>query len=219
MTLGYFVTGTDTGVGKTFVACALIRHLARQGMSVIGMKPIASGSYESPEGWLNEDVELLRSASTEKVDRKLINPYAFEQPIAPHIAAQRTGVTIDLEMIRRCFDQLAERADAVVVEGVGGFRVPINEDQDTADLALALQLPVIMVVGMRLGCLNHALLTQEAIVAQGLPLAGWVANQIDPNMAEFDANLNALRQRIESRLLAVVPFEPGDLDESITFSL
>ena len=199
----YFITGTDTGVGKTFVTCALLHTLKAQGIAAIGMKPVAAGGDMTPDGLRNDDIEALRDASSVKLVSEDLNCYLFAEPIAPHIAAANEDVDIDLDVIRQRFDQLAELADAVLVEGVGGFIVPLGDGVDTADLAADLDLPVILVVGMRLGCLNHALLTQEAIRARGLTLAGWVANQIDPHMAELDANVDALEERIRAPLLGV----------------
>ena len=167
----YFITGTDTGVGKTFVTCALLYTLKAQGTASIGMKPIAAGGEMTPEGLNNADVEALHLASGVKLQREDLNCYLLSEPIAPHIAAANEDIDIDLDVIRQRFDQLAELADVVLVEGVGGFIVPLADSINTADLAQDLDLPVILVVGMRLGCLNHALLTQEAILARGLTLA------------------------------------------------
>jgi dethiobiotin synthetase len=203
---GVFVAGTDTGVGKTLVACALLRRLAAGGASAVGMKPVAAGCTDTPAGPVNDDVEALLAASTVRADRALVNPYALREPIAPHIAAARESVRIDLGSIRGCFEQLRTLADAVVVEGVGGFRVPLNESQDAGDLATMLALPVVLVVGMRLGCLNHALLTQEAVLSRGLPFAGWVANRIDPGMARCAENIEFLQRAMAAPLLGDIPF-------------
>ena len=203
----YFITGTDTGVGKTFVTCALLHTLKAQGIAAIGMKPVAAGGDMTPDGLRNDDIEALREASSVKLASEDLNCYLFAEPIAPHIAAANEDVDIDLDVIRQRFDQLADLADAILVEGVGGFIVPLGDGVDTADLAADLDLPVILVVGMRLGCLNHALLTQEAIRARGLTLAGWVANQIDPHLAEFDANVDALDERIRAPLLGVIEWQ------------
>lgn len=210
-----FVTGTDTGVGKTLVACALLRRLVQAGGSAIGMKPVAAGCVETAEGRINEDVEALLAASTVRADRALVNPYALKEPIAPHIAAARESVRIDLERIRDCFERLRVLAESVVVEGAGGFCVPLTESQDAADLARMLGLPVVLVVGMRLGCLNHALLTQEAVLSRGLRLAGWVANRIDPRMEHCEENIEFLEGAIAAPLLGVVPFVPGDGESRI----
>ena len=203
----YFITGTDTGVGKTFVTCALLHTLKAQGMAAIGMKPVAAGGDMTPDGLQNDDIEALLEAGSVKLASEDLNCYLFAGAIAPHIAAANEDVDIDLDVIRQRFDQLAELADVVLVEGVGGFIVPLGDGVDTADLAADLDLQVILVVGMRLGCLNHALLAQEAIRARGLTIAGWVANQIDPHMAEFDANVEALEERIRAPLLGVVEWQ------------
>ncbi len=215
----FFITGTDTGVGKTFVTCALLYTLKAQGIAAIGMKPIAAGGEMTPDGLNNEDVEALHLASVVKLQREDLNCYLLSEPIAPHIAAANEDIDIDLDVIRQRFDQLAELADVVLVEGVGGFIVPLGDNITTADLAQDLDLPVILVVGMRLGCLNHALLTQEAILARGLTLAGWVANQIDPHMAELDANIEALEERIRAPLLGVIEWQKQPDAESISLDL
>lgn len=202
---GYFVTGTDTGVGKTTVSCALLRAFAAQGHKVIGMKPIAAGVENGK--WL--DVEQLLAASNVNVTRQQINPYAFDPPISPHLAAQQAGREIDLTVIQQAYQTLSTQADRVVVEGAGGFLVPLNAQQTGVDLARALNLPVILVVGMRLGCLNHALLTTQAIKASGLTLAGWVANCIDPQMLAVAENIATLEQRLDCTLLGGVPFDLG----------
>ena len=204
----FFVTGTDTGVGKTMVACALLHAFAVQGKSVVGMKPVTAGCEETPQGLRNNDVELLIAASTIKAPRHMVNPYALIPSIAPHIAAQQAGIEIKLAVIKTAFEQLRKTAEVVVVEGVGGFKVPLNSRQDSADLAGLLGLPAILVVGMRLGCLNHALLTLGAIVDSGLKLAGWVANCIDPHMAALQENLRALEERLGRPPLGVFAFQP-----------
>ena len=210
----YFITGTDTGVGKTFLTCAFLQTLKQLGVDAIGMKPVAAGGEMSPDGLLNDDVEALRSASGVALTSDDLCCYLLPEPVAPHIAALHEEIEIDLDVIRQRFDQLAELADVVLVEGVGGFLVPLGDSITTADLAVDLDLPVIMVVGMRLGCLNHALLTQEAITARRLTLAGWVANQIDPNMSEFEANVDALEERIRAPLLGVIEWQKnGDTKE------
>jgi len=205
---GFFVTGTDTGVGKTMVACALLYAFARQGQSVVGMKPVTAGCEKTPGGLRNGDVEQLIAASTIKAPRHMVNPYALIPPIAPHIAAQQAGIEIKPAVIKMAFEQLKKMAEVVVVEGVGGFKVPLNSQQDSADLAGLLGLPVILVVGMRLGCLNHALLTLGAIEGRGLKLAGWVANCIDPHMAALQENLRALEERLRQPALGVLAFQP-----------
>ncbi|MEF8698364.1 MAG: dethiobiotin synthase [Candidatus Accumulibacter sp. UW26] len=197
----WFITGTDTEIGKTFVACALLHAFRNAGLSALAMKPVAAGLDENG---LNDDVERLLVASSFAPARALVNPYAFEPAIAPHIAAADAGRVIELAPIAAAFAQLQAMADVVLVEGVGGFCVPLGETCDTADLAGWLELPLILVVGMRLGCINHALLTRQAIAARGLHLAGWVANRIDPAMSRFSENLQALEARLEAPLLGVV---------------
>ncbi|SFN64579.1 dethiobiotin synthase [Nitrosospira briensis] len=203
MKSGYFVTGTGTGVGKTLVSCALLHAFGASGKTTVGMKPVAAGCENGK--W--QDVELLTGASTMAAPQELVNPYALIPPIAPHIAASRTDINIDISVIRQACLQLQQIADVMIVEGVGGFLVPLNDHQDSADMAKALGLPVILVVGMQLGCLNHALLTARTVRATGLPLAGWVANCIDPQMLALDENVLALEQRLACPLLGVLPFE------------
>lgn len=207
MAQSYFVIGTDTNVGKTYVASALVKHFAAQGLKTVGMKPVASGCELNEKNELiNEDVTALISASNINADLDLINPYRFVPAIAPHIAAEQAGVQIDLGVIQQAYTKLARLAD-VVVEGAGGFCVPLNKAQTLADLAVLLNIPMILVVGMRLGCINHALLTVEAIQARGLKLAGWIANEIEPNFAMFDENLSSLQQRINAPCLSVVRWQ------------
>lgn len=203
MAQGYFITGTDTGVGKTTVSCALLHAFAAQGKKAVGMKPVAAGSENGQ--W--PDVEQLIAASNIRAAREHVNPYAFDPPVAPHIAAQQAGVEIDLAVIQRAYQTLGNQADIVIVEGAGGFLVPLSAQQTGADLARALNLPVILVVGMRLGCLNHALLTAQAIRAAGLTLAGWVANCVDPQMRVLEENIATLEHRLDGPLLGVMPFE------------
>ena len=203
MATGFFITGTDTGIGKTTVSCQLLHAFVARGKTVVGMKPIAAGCENGQ--W--EDVEQLLAASNVNISRQQLNPYAFNPPLAPNIAAAQAGIEIDLEVIQQAYHVLSNHAEVVIVEGVGGFQVPLSAQQDGADLAQVLGLPVILVVGMRLGCLNHALLTVKAIQASGLLLAGWVANCIDPQMLAMEENVNALAQRIDCPLLGVVPFD------------
>lgn len=205
MSQGYFVVGTDTGVGKTVVSVALIHALRQQGLRVAGMKPVAAGGERVDGVWCNEDVAALVTASNVEAERGLVNPYGFDAPIAPHIAAMQAGVVIDIPTIVSAYNALSSAADVVVVESVGGFCVPLGEDTDTADLAVALGLPVVMVVGMRLGCLSHALLTAEAIERRGLKWAGWVANVLDPAMPALNENIAALQARLGIACLGVMP--------------
>ncbi|WP_313951461.1 dethiobiotin synthase [Accumulibacter sp.] len=210
----WFITGTDTEIGKTFVACALLHALRNAGLSAVAMKPIAAGCDDQGR---NDDVERLLAASSLQPPRELVNPYCFQAAVAPHIAAAEEGRRIELPHIAATLRQLQAMADAVLVEGVGGFCVPLGSTYDTADLAATLQLPLILVVGMRLGCINHALLTQQAIAARGLTLAGWVANRIDPTMSRFSENLAALQARLTAPLLGVV--EHGTTPEQAALML
>lgn len=206
MKRAYFVTGTDTGVGKTTISSALVHQFAALGLRSVGMKPVASGCILQDGVLLSEDVQQLKAASNLTLPLSDINPYAFEPAIAPHIAASQAGAEIELGVIQAAYARLEAAADVVIVEGVGGFRVPLNDTVDTADLAVALGLPVILVVGLRLGCINHALLTAEAIAARGLKLAGWIANRIDPAMSMQQENLQALSLRLQAPCLGVVPW-------------
>lgn len=203
------MTGTDTGVGKTLVACALLRAFSARGLRAAGMKPVAAGARLEGGVLRNDDVCRLMAAASVEPRADLVNPYCFEPPIAPHIAARQAGVVIVLDRIADAYRELARGADVVVVEGAGGFRVPLNDVEDMGDLAVRLELPVVLVVGMRLGCLNHALLTVEAIAKRGLRLAGWIANCIDPAMSHVSDNIAALDQRIRAPRLAHVPFMPA----------
>ena len=207
--LSLFVTGTDTEIGKTLVSAALLRGFARAGLRAAGMKPIAAGAFEVNGVWHNEDSDLLDAASSVLLPPMLRTPYLLKAPAAPHIVAALENVTLDIAHIVDCHAQALTLADIVVVEGVGGFRVPLTDTHDTADLALALNLPVVLVVGMRLGCISHALLTAEAIAARGLQLAGWVANRVDPDMSFADENIAAIRDRLKRQydapLLGIVP--------------
>lgn len=207
-TKSYFIIGTDTNVGKTYIASALIQHFVVAGFKTIGMKPIASGCELGANGELiNDDVLALNAASNVQASADRINPYAFASAIAPHIAAALAAIHMQIEVIQQAYTQLTELADVVIVEGAGGFFVPINATQTLADLAVQLNIPIILVVGMKLGCINHALLTVEAIQARGLNLAGWVANQIEPNMPMFEENLAYLKQRISAPCLSVVQWQ------------
>ena len=202
---GYFITGTDTGVGKTVVTLGLMQLLQDRGLRVAGMKPVASGCTPTPQGLRNDDAQQLRQQANIELDYVAVNPYAFEPPIAPHLAAAAAGCRIDLAMIHAGVQQLADRADRVCVEGVGGWLVPLNERETVADLAVRLGLDVILVVGMRLGCLNHALLTVQSIETHGARLAGWVANCMPPMADALDENINHLKSNIYAPLLGVVP--------------
>ena len=202
----FFVTGTDTGVGKTLVTAALLRALRESGLAVAGMKPIAAGSEPGPEGAANADALLLQAESSVHHPYALVNPCLFEPAIAPHIAAAEIGTAIDTARIAAAHARIAEGADVVLAEGAGGFLVPLDASRSCAELPGLLGMDVILVVGLRLGCLNHALLTVEAIAARGLSLAGWVGNRVDPAFARPDANVGTLRSRIAAPCLGIVPW-------------
>lgn len=205
--MSYFITGTDTGVGKTLVSCALLHGFAAQGKRVVGFKPVAAGCDDDDH---NEDAKRLRVASSMQAAYGQINPYCFPHAIAPHLAARHAGVRMEFSRILASYHELAAQAEEVIVEGVGGFCVPLNEKQDSADLAKQLDLPVILVVGMRLGCLNHALLTQRAIADSQLEFAAWVANVLDTDGADMPAlqeNIEALRERLSAPLLGIIPYQ------------
>jgi dethiobiotin synthetase len=207
---GLFVTGTDTGVGKTHASCRLIDALRAPGFRVAGMKPVASGCRETAEGLRNDDAEALLAASAPTPPYADCNPYAFAPPIAPHIAARSSGVEVRLEAVLAAYSRLAQRADRIVVEGVGGWMAPLSESLMQVDLVRALEVPVVLVVGLRLGCISHALLSARAIIADGATLIGWIANRVDPAMQEVDANLATLRVRIAAPLLGVLDHVGAD---------
>jgi dethiobiotin synthetase len=201
-----FVTGTDTGVGKTVVAAALTRALVARGLKVAVMKPIASGSDPTPDGPRNSDALTLLAAANVPAPYEVVNPYCFLPPVSPHIAAREAGVTIDLTLLRSRFDCLAAASDWVIVEGAGGWLAPISDTAAMADLAAALALPVLLVTGLRLGCLNHSLLTRESVRARGVPFAGWIANAVDPHFDRPGENIATLTARLGEPPLARVPF-------------
>ncbi|MGA7537226.1 MAG: dethiobiotin synthase [Steroidobacteraceae bacterium] len=202
---GFFVTGTDTGVGKTIVATALTRALVARGLRIAVMKPIASGSDPTPEGPRNSDALALMAAANVPAPYEAVNPYCFLPPISPHIAAKDSGTVIDLALLRRRFEALASAADCVIVEGAGGWLAPIGNRAAMADLAGALGLPVLLVVGLRLGCLNHALLTRESMAARQAAFAGWLANAIDPGFERAAENLATLSSGLGAPPLAHIP--------------
>jgi dethiobiotin synthetase len=201
---GVFVSGTDTGAGKTHASCALLEALRACGSRAVGMKPVASGCVATSAGLRNDDANLLIAASDPQPPYALCNPFALADAIAPHLAARAMHVEITPEPILNAYARLAENADHIVVEGVGGWAVPLSQTIMQADLVRALRLPVILVVGLRLGCLNHALLSVRAIREDGCELAGWIANRIDPAMAAQDENLDTLKARIDAPLLGIL---------------
>ncbi|PWV61787.1 dethiobiotin synthase [Plasticicumulans acidivorans] len=206
---GCFVTGTDTGVGKTWVSTALLLALAARGVRAVGMKPVASGCEPTADGLRNEDALALQAASAGAPDYALVNPYAFAPAIAPHLAARDVGVDIGFERIVERAGQLTAGGEFLLVEGAGGWRVPLGRDGDMAALACRLDLPVVLVVGLRLGCINHALLSAESIRAAGLRLAGWVGNTIEPQMPRLADNLATLHASLPEPCLGVLPYSLG----------
>ena len=206
---GYFITGTDTDVGKTVVTLGLMQYLQQQGKTVVAMKPVASGCEQTSGGLRNDDAVQLLQQSSIRLEYDQVNPYAFEPAIAPHIAAAQRGVRIEPEKIQQVYTALTDQADCVLVEGIGGWQVPLNGEVTMAELAVLLGADIILVVGMRLGCLNHALLTAEAIQSSGLRLAGWVANCLPSiQMEAVDENINTLKSMISAPLLGIVPALP-----------
>lgn len=202
----YFIAGTDTDVGKTMVACALLAQARSRGLTTAAVKPVAAGCIDTKEGLRNDDAEQLLAQCTLPLYYEQVNPIAFMAPIAPHIAAQQLGQRMQVDRLAGFTSGvLMQGANLTLVEGAGGWRVPVNERETLADLAISLSIPVILVVGMRLGCINHALLTVEAITRDGLELAGWVANCVDAEMTELDANVATLQGRIQAPMLGLVP--------------
>ena len=206
MSAALFVAGTDTGIGKTHAACTLLHAWRARGLRACGMKPVASGCMDTPDGRRNEDALALQAAGSEAApDYGLVNPVALREPLSPHLAAAHEGVTIALPPLRAAFDALCAGHDAVVVEGVGGWRVPLAPGLFASDIPRQWDLPVVLVVGLRLGCLSHALLSAEAIRADGCRLAGWIGNRIDPAMDAADENLDTLRALLPAPCLGVLP--------------
>ena len=205
----FFVTGTDTGVGKTLAACALMRAWRERGHSVAGMKPVASGALGTPQGLRNDDALALMAESSRLWPYEIVNPYLFEPAIAPHIAAAEAGIEVQIGTIARALSRLREDSDVVVVEGAGGFLVPLAPGRSFADLPAALGLEVVLVVGLRLGCLSHAFMTAEAIAGRGLALAGWIGSAIDTGFERLDDNLASLERALPAPCIGVI----GRLDE------
>ncbi|HEY3858211.1 MAG TPA: dethiobiotin synthase [Gammaproteobacteria bacterium] len=216
---GFFVTGTDTGIGKTRVSAGLLKAMAKAGLQCAGMKPVASGAEQTADGLRNEDALALMAAASVQNPYAVVNPYCFAPPVAPHLAAREAQVQISLDPILTAYAELCLGSDAVVVEGVGGWQVPLSETLELPDLARELELPVLLVVGMRLGCLNHALLTARAIRADGLELAGWVANAVDPEFLRPEANLATLSAALDAPLLGQLAYIPKPRLEDTAASL
>jgi dethiobiotin synthetase len=209
---GVFVTGTDTEIGKTFCSRLLMIALQQRGLSVAGMKPVASGGEYRNGELVNDDALQLQQQSDRDLPYEWVNPYVFEPPIAPHLAAIQAGKVIEAELIRGSFSRLQQQSDQVIVEGVGGWRVPLSDTLSVSDLPVLLDLPVVLVVGMRLGCLNHALLTIESIQQAGIKVAGWIANSIDPEFDVPQDNLQTLKSRLDAPCLALIPHLPGEVN-------
>ena len=207
--IGYYVTGTDTAVGKTLVSVALLHALRAAGKRAVGMKPVASGCIDSGRGWRNEDALALQAASLPSPFYDTLNPFALPAATAPQIAAAAAGIRVSLPPIVAAYQALAHSADAVVVEGVGGWMAPLADDLEQAQLAAALALPVILVVGIKLGCLSHARLSERAIVADGLRVLGWVGNAIQPDMDFFEDYARLLQRGLQSLCLGMLPHAPG----------
>lgn len=206
---GFYVTGTDTGIGKTVASAALLHALRARGLRAVGMKPVASGCEATADGWHNEDALALLAASDPQPAYGELNPYALPAPLAPELAAREAGVAIELPTLVAAFARLRSMADTVVVEGVGGWAAPLTADLDQADLVRALRLPVVLVVGMRLGCINHARLSARAIADDGFELIGWIANHVDPDMQRQDENFQMLCQRLPAPCWGRLPYAPG----------
>ena len=203
-----YVTGTDTGIGKTLVSSALLHALRGHGLRAVGMKPVASGCERLDGAWKNADALALQAAGEPGIAYADINPFALEHPLAPELAARDAGIDVALPPILDAHARLAARADALIVEGVGGWAAPLSASLMQADLVRALRLPVLLVVGLRLGCLNHALLSARAIAADGVHLAGWIASHVDPAMERVDDNLAMLRARMPAPCWGVLPHVP-----------
>jgi dethiobiotin synthetase len=212
---GFFVTGTDTEVGKTLVSGALILKLREQGINTIGFKPVVAGTYQDTNGTtLNEDLETLRIASNLSIDQLSLCPYVLNQPAAPHLVAREQGLRLEMSLINQAFRNIQNQADCVVVEGAGGLLIPLNDKEDLGDFTIEINLPIILVVGMKLGCINHALLTCEAIKARNLNIAGWVANTLNTEMPLLQENLQTLKARITAPFLGLIPALPKELQKS-----
>lgn len=214
---GLFITGTDTDAGKTLCAIAIIKKLASTTQQrIAAMKPVAAGATLTQQGLRNQDALLLSAASTVQAPYDLINPYCFAPAIAPHIAAAQQNVEISTEYIQTCYQQLVQKSDIVIVEGAGGWHVPLNASQRLSDLAILLSLPVVIVVNIKLGCLNHTLLTLEAIQNSGLPIFGWIANITNPKDACQQENIAYLKSNLPPPLLGIIPYlnEPSQFEQT-----
>ena len=214
--LGFFITGTDTDVGKTYVSCALLQAATAYGLTTAAVKPLAAGGIKTKDGLQNEDALLLQKNCSLSLSYQEVNPLCLEQAIAPHIAAQQAGISLQAGLLaEHCRSVLEKGADLTLIEGAGGWLVPLNDREFVGNIVSALNIPVILVVGMRLGCLNHALLTVRALQSDGVRLHGWNANQLDPHMPAYHENLNTLQSMIEAPLLAVLPWNPDGADGAL----
>jgi dethiobiotin synthetase len=214
MAKGVFITGTDTGIGKTHFTLALMQALKKRGKRVNGMKPIASGAELINGSLINEDAELIMKQCSEQLHYELINPAVYDLPVSPNIAANKSNKIVSLEQISSCYKEIQSKSDNIIVEGVGGWRVPISDDLDISDLVRKLQLPVILVVGLKLGCINHSILTADAIKADGLLLVGWVSNVVEKDYLFIQDTINTLNKSLACPHLADLPFSSNyDLDE------
>lgn len=214
--VGFFVTGTDTEVGKTLVSGALILKLRKQGKNALGFKPVVAGTYrDKSDAVLNEDLETLRIASNLKPGELDLCPYILDMPAAPHLVAASMGLELEMGAILQAFEQVQRQADVVIAEGAGGFLIPLNKNQDLADLAKAMDFPIILVVGMKLGCLNHALLTYEAIKSRNLRIAGWIANTLATEMPLLQENIGTLKTKIEAPFLGLIPTLPKQIQKRV----
>jgi dethiobiotin synthetase len=212
---GFFVTGTDTEVGKTLVSGALILKLREQGIKTLGFKPVVAGTYQDFNGAiLNEDLETLRIASNLGTDELSLCPYVLHRPAAPHLVAIEQGLQLEMGVIKNAFQSIQNQTECVVVEGAGGLLIPLNDNEDLGDFAKEISLPIILVVGMKLGCINHALLTYEAIKARHLNIAGWVANTLSTEMPLLQENIETLKTRIAAPFLGLIPALPKNLQKS-----
>lgn len=213
MAKGYFITGTDTSIGKTYVATKLLDHFNRQGFRTAAIKPLASDSKHTENGLRNEDALLLQKHASSHFNYDLVNPYCIEEPISPHIALARQGTPLCVkDLLLACQPILNQAPDITLVEGVGGWTVPLNHQESMADFAIALGFPVILVVGMKLGCLNHTLLTYYQLQKSPLQIAGWIANCFDPNMRALQENIDTLKEKLPIPLISVIPFQPAKVD-------
>ena len=219
MTTAFFVTGTDTGAGKTFTSSVLLHAVRQRGLRAVGMKPVASGSDETPEGLRNEDALALQAASDPRPDYAQVNPWALREPTAPEIAARIDGVEVTMSPILEAFAHLQAMADVVLVEGVGGFLAPVNATLDQADLPRAMGLPVLVVVGLKLGCINHARMTVEAVQSRGFRVLGWIASDVEPTMLLPDDYLEALKAALPVPCFGRLPHSPGADPATLTSHL